>query len=98
MAEILKADPEPYFTWLGGSPANEPLPCRVNLAEDNPLPQKWGRALFGGLFLNGRLDSVEDIKNYGAVCEFPLAHGHDMQKKKKEKKKGMKTLFIILFL
>lgn len=42
----------------------------------------------GELFLNGRFDSVKNTKNYGAVCELPLAHGHDTQKKIKKKKKG----------
>lgn len=58
-----------------------------------------GKNPFGVLFLHGTLDSVENTTNYGAVCEFPLALGHDMQKQKKNHtKKGMKTLFIILFL
>jgi len=42
---------------------------------------------FWGLFLNGRSDSAENIKNYGAACEFPLALGHDMKKKKIMRKK-----------
>lgn len=54
--------------------------------------------VLGELFLNGRFDSVKKPKNYGAVCEFPLAPRHDTQKKIKKKKGGKKTLFIILFL
>lgn len=34
MSDTSKADPELCFTWWGGSPANEPLPRKVSLAED----------------------------------------------------------------
>lgn len=80
--------------WMAKSAWQKKTPCHRNREKN----------LFGGLFLNGRLGSVENSTNYVALCEFPLALGHDMQKKKKKKRttnhtrKGMKTLFIILFL
>lgn len=52
-----------------------------------PPATEMGKNPFGVLFLHGRLDSVENSTNYGAVREFPLALGHDMQKKKKTTQK-----------
>lgn len=80
MSDISKADPAPCFTWLGGSPANEPLPCKVRLAGEDSCHRNGGKPFLVFFFLKGRLDSVENIKNYGAACEFPLAPSHDMQK------------------
>lgn len=72
--------------------------CLAKSGQQKTIPchRNGGKPFLGELFLNGRLDFVESIKNYGAVCEFPLAPGHDMQMKRR--KRGMKTLFIILFL
>lgn len=72
--------------------------CLAKSGQQKTIPchRNGGKPFLGELFLNGRLDFVESIKNYGAVCEFPLAPGHDMQMK--GRKRGMKTLFIILFL
>lgn len=71
--------------WMAKSAWQKKTPCHRN-GEKN---------LFGGLFLNGKLDSVENSTNYVAACEFPLALGHDMQKKKTKphKKRNENTFY-----
>lgn len=73
------------FGNFAGSPVNEPLPCKVRLAEKDPGHRNGGNPFLEGGFFNRRLNSVENTKHYGAACEFPLAVGHE--KKRKEKKK-----------
>lgn len=66
--------------WMAKSAWQKKTPCHRNREKN----------LFGGLFLNGRLGSVENNTNYVALCEFPLALGHDMQTKKKKNNKPHK--------